>query len=377
MIGTTFKLGFDGTSVSRGLGNISSVVGRVGRQIGIGMAREVGTRMTDTLGRILSAVPESLAETMDWSGQLQDMSTQTGVSVKNLVELQEALRLSGAEGADTSRMISTLAANLSEAAKNGGPAADALRKLGLNAQEIAGMNIDQAFYTIGQRIAELTKTTRTPIEFTYLFGPKVGTQIVETSDKIAGLESSMADLFGARMGYKLIRFFKDFNGSMGQARNNVGDLASAMDGGLAARIDDMGDALGRWQTLKRSLGTMALDEVGRFGGGGGINRIFDSLDAEKFRPKIQELMSMLGRNLEVLLSQDLGKSFGDIFRNLGKSFGEGIKDSLKIDVKSLMPSLMGFGSGGKTAKAESDPALQKTNTLLSDIRREVGTARFA
>lgn len=375
MIGTTLKLGFDGTSVARGLGNISGLVGRFGKQIAIGATRRIGEGMTDMLGKIVTALPDAIKETADWAGNLTDMATQTGVSVEKLVLLEEALRLSGGQAADTSRMISVLADNLSTAATAGGPAADALKALGFEADELSRMGVDEAFYKIGKRVAELNKLTRTPITF---IDPDTGeqiTKIVETTEKMKGLETVMSDLFGAKMGYKLLRFFKDFDGSMGQATNNVGKLGHAINDGLAVDMDNFSDSLGRFETLKRSLSSIVLSEIFRStGGSNGVNRLFDFLDPEKIRPQIESFVSMIGRNLEVLLSQDLTTSLGDLMRNLGKSFGEGIRDSLKISVKDFLP---GFG-GGKTASNDgTGPLIEDTNSILTDIRKNTLTSYFA
>lgn len=377
MIGTTLKLGFDGTSVARGLSSVGKLVGNFGRQIAIGGARQIGARMTDTLGRALSYIPDMLGNTLDWAGEVNDMANQTGIAAERFIQLQEALRLSGAEGADTSRMISMMAKNIQEAAANGGPAAEALQKIGLRAQDLKNLNVDEMFYTIGRRIAELNKTTVTPFTMWNNDANAFTEHTVETTESLENMESIMSDIFGGKMGFKLIRFFKDFDGSMAQARRNVGGLASAMSGGMLGRMDDFGDALGRWETLKRSLSTIALDEFFRFSGGaGGVNAMFDKWDPEKLRGPIQDFTSMIGRNLEVVLTQGLGASLGDVMRNLGKSFGEGIRDAIQIDVKSFLPKWLGGGSG-QTTQA-SDPALKQTNNLLSDIRREVGgPARFA
>ena len=170
---------------------------------------------------------------------------------------------------------------------------------------------------------------------------------------------------------------KDFTGAMAQAENNVGKLAKAMGGDVASNMDTLGDAFGRFESFKRSLASMAIIETERAIGKGGIDKIFNFLDPEKVRPKVQELVSMLGRNLEVLLSQDLSKSFGDLMRNLGKSFGEGISSG--ISVKSLLPTWLGGGSGQPSASNGTTvgPLIEDTNTILSDIRKQTLTARFA
>lgn len=356
MIGTTFTLGFNGAAVQRGLGQVSGMLGRVSRQIGVGAARQIGAGVTDLMGRIVMAIPNALKETADWAGNMTDMSAQTGVSVESLIMLEEKLRLSGAAARDTSMIISRLADNLATASTEGGPAKDALNKLGFFADEFVGMNVDEAFEKIGQRVAEL--------------GPE-----------FVGLESIMGDLFGTRMGYKLIRFFKTFEESNAAAERNVGAFARSLGPtGLAGDLDTWSDALGRFETLKRSLSSMVLAELFRVSGGANsVDKMFSFLDPEKIRPKIQEAMSFIGRNLETLLSQDLTTSFGDIFKNMGKEFGEGLKSSFKIDTKSLIPMM--FGAFGQNNKGSGNDAatseLSRHTVLLERIEQKVGPAYFA
>lgn len=352
MIGTTFKLGFDGTSVSRGLGRVTGMLSKGMNAIGRGGLERVGHGVTDLMGRIVMAVPEALKSTADWAGNMTDMSMQTGVSIEKLVLMEEKLRLAGASASDTSRIISNLANNLHTAATDGGPATDALNKLGLKARDFVGIPIDEAFEKIGRTVADL--------------GPE-----------FAGLDSIMADIFGAKMGYKLIRFFKDFDGSTRQAENNVGKLGGSLNNGLAADLDKFSDAMGRFENFKRSLASMALGEMFRVtGGAGGVDSLFDSLDPEKLRPKIQELMSMLGRNTEVFLSQDLSKSLGEVFKNLGRSIGEGFKES--FNPKSFLPKWMGGDSASTGGAPGGDTAslLKDSNQLLKEIR-DKSVAKFA
>ena len=381
MIGTTLKLGFDGKAVDGGLkqtekkvGNFSLNVGKMfkgGIAGGVGAAAGLG--LVDILGKALTLPFDMSKEVADWSGELVDFSAQTDLSIGKIVKLQEALRLSGVEGADVSRIMSTLADNLYTAANEGGPTADALKRMGLNAAELQKMGLDEAFYTIGKRVAELNKTTDTEWKITNQLG-EVESRLTTTKTKFEGLETAMGDIFGSKMGYKLQRFFKDFNGSMGQAENNVGGLAQTMDSGLAQKLDKFTDALGRFQTWKRSVATIGLEEIFRNKGVEGMpDKVFDFLNPERVRPLVQQLGNMVGRNLEAVLSQDLTKSFDDFTRNLGRTFGQGFKESLKLSVGDFLPA---FG-GGKPSASNSRtvaPLIEDTNTILSDIRKNTFTA---
>lgn len=308
-IGTTVKVGFDGTAVKQGLAGMTGMfrrfggmLGGLGKQVGIGALRQGGVMAADLLTRLVTAVPEGIKETMDWAGNLTDMSAQAGVSVSKLVLMEEALRLAGASAKDTSMMLSRLKDNLYEAEKEAGPAREALMKLGLFLPDYKDLKIDDAFELIGRQVSQL------PNDF-------------------EGLESIMADLFGARMGYKMIRFFRDFEGGMRQAENNVGVFARRLDA-TAGGYDKMSDALGRFQMRWRETMSIIIDQVTGLFGDDWVDQLFDFMSPEKLRQTI------------VYLREQISSLFtGDLLKNslkeAGRMIGEGIRESLGMD-KGIM-----------------------------------------
>jgi len=320
-IGTTLKVGFDAAAVRKGFAGLGGMFGGVMRgfrQIGIGAARDVGARMTDLLGRVLMAVPQGIKETLDWAGNLTDMSAQTGVAVSKLVLMEEALRLAGASARDTSMIISRLADNLNEARDSTGPARDALNKLGFLAEDFANVPIDKAFEMIGKKAASLPKDFR-------------------------GLEGIMADLFGARMGFKLIRFFRDFDGGMKMAESNVGKFANRLDA-TAGGYDQMSDALGRFQMRWRELMSIVIDQAGSTFGTSWIDDMFDALSPEKVRQSLVFLREEVAGIFK-------GDGIGGMFKGIGRQIGEGIKESLSgMSAGSL---IKGMFTGAPTASTGS------------------------
>jgi hypothetical protein len=351
MIGTTFKLGFDSTSVSRGLGGLTRSLRTGLGRIGVGALERIGHRVTDLMGRIVMAVPEALKETADWAGGMTDMATATGMSVQELILLEEKFRLAGVSAKESGAVVSRFALNLKTARTEGGAAKDALNQLGFYATDFKDLSLDESFQKIGQRVQEM-------------------------APHLDNVEGIMADLFGAKIGYQQLKLFKDWAAVSAQAENNVGKLANAMNNGQAANLDRWSDALGRFENFKRSLASMALDEYFRISGGpGSVDRMFNFLDPEKIRPKIQEIMNLLGRNLEVFLNQDIGASFGDLFKNIGRSIGEGIAES--ISLKNLVPGWLGGNKPPTTTSASSPlPELQKHTALLQQIR-DKSVAKFS
>ncbi|MFO0201820.1 MAG: hypothetical protein ACK528_01680 [Alphaproteobacteria bacterium] len=355
MIGTTFKLGFDGTSVSRGLGNLTRGIGKGLGRIGIGAMERVGHKMTDLLGRMAMAIPDAIKETADWAGSLTDMSTATGMSISDLVVLEEKFRMAGVSAKESGAVVSRFAMNLKQAATEGGPAVDALRKLGFDGQFIVGKDIGEAFDILAQRLAI----------------------VAPTLDNVEGI---MADLFGAKLGYQQLKLFQDYAAVTKQAENNVKGLKKAMgDDGGAARLDQWGDALGRFENFKRGLVSIGMEEFFNFSGGpGGPDAFFDKFDPEKLRPKIQEI-SRLIRNTFTYFREGDGLSgiISDIGKQLGKSIADGLKESFSggFGLKDLI--FPGKKSDPSTTQNNITPELQKHTTLLTQIRDESGVSRFA
>jgi hypothetical protein len=317
MIGTTLKVGFDATKVNRGLGGLRGKLGRVGRQIGIGMARNVGARATDMLGRVLMAVPDAISETTDWMSNMTDMATQTGMTVKELIILEEKLRLSGAGMRDSSKMISTMTDALHEARNEIGPARDALNQLNFTADEFKDKTPAEAFDMLGKRAALL-------------------------GSDFDGLETAMADLFGAKMGFGLLRFFNDLEANSKKAVSNVGQFAEQSEKS-AVKMDALADTLGRWETIKRSFSSIVLDEFFRFGGDDAGDKLFDFLNPEKLRPQIQEIGKEIKAMFDRISSGEstiLGE-IAKIGRAIGKAIGDGIKESFGFGGDSWFSKLLG------------------------------------
>lgn len=326
MIGTSLKVTTSPEAVSKALGRVghkvnpnmsrrmgSVAAARLGgstfvRALGMGFLGGVATSIAGAAGAAIahSLSPDNLLATGEWASGLNDISNQTGVAIDKLVVMEEALRLSGAESTDTGRILSTLAKNLREAQTEGGPAAEALRKLGVAWSDYADRPINEAFDVIMRRLGEL--------------GPG-----------FKDAETAVADLFGTRLGFKLLRFARDFDVNMQQAKNNVAQLAGSMVT-TAPRIDQLFDGLGRIESFKRSLSSIALDEGMRlFGGPGGADRFFDNFDPEKLRPQLRQLMQAL-RNTGIYLREEgVGGLLKDVGRNIGREIGRGFVEDVAPD----------------------------------------------
>jgi hypothetical protein len=352
MIGSTVKLGFDATAVQKGLGGLGGLFGRIGRQIGIGGLRQAGAQVTDLMGRIILAVPQAGREMLDWVGNLNDMSMQTGISVDRLMLMEEALTIAGAKAADTSMIMSRFADNMYKATQGAETQKDALNKLGFGASDLKHMKLDEQFYTIGKAVSEL--------------GPE-----------FEGLEGIMGDLFGMRGGSKFIRFFRDFDGSLAKAKSNISSFGGMSQDAFEG-FDKIGEYLERWTMTRRSL--LAGFFEGAVGGSGikgaasGIDAMFDKLNG--MSDKMREFGKVFRTSIEYVAQTGVGNVFSDMFKGLGKSIGEGIAESIKesISPKGFIQSMNPFASN------KSDPLLkenQRQTAVLTRIQRDGITAKYA
>lgn len=357
-IGTTVRLGFDASAVKKGFSLLPRMFSGAMKGLkwaGVGAAAKVGAGVTDLLGKAIMAVPNGIKDMMDYAGTLNDISNQTKIAVKDLMVLEEAMRLSGAEG-DTARMISTFAKNLRSAMTEEGGPNTALRKLGFSPDEFKGLKVDDAFRKIGMAAKDF-------------------------QGDVGELEDIMSDLFGARMGYKLIRFFSDFEGNMKQASNNVGEWGDQMQE-RAQGIDDIGDAMGRWKNRWLQLMEVIFSNFNAMGNvdGNFVDRVFDWLNPEKIR----EILGKI-KNTGLFLSEALMRAFkgglkfedgewiqtdgliskfeelrkNGIFKSLGRDIADGFKEAFR-------PSGMFKSFIGKDKPATPD----RTTSQLIDLNRQ-------
>jgi hypothetical protein len=245
--------------------------------------------------------------------------------------------------------------NLFEASQGAEAQKTALNKLGFSAQDFKGKNIDEAFYTIGKAVSEL--------------GPD-----------FEGLEGIMADLFGARMGYKMIRFFRDFQGSMDIAKKNVSSFNAVSDDTFT-NFDNISDIMGRWAMTRRSLLAGFFEGLV---GANGIENAASSLDSMFDRlngmsDKMREMGKIMRNSFQYIQQEGLGNVAGEVFKALGKSIGEGIAESIKAAMPDMSPGGL-LKSLNPFASNSSDPLLkenQKQTGYLAKIQRDGVTAKYA
>lgn len=129
-------------SASRGFKGLDSAVAKVSA----GVAALAGAAA-------MGALVKSTVESTD---KLAKMSTQLGISAQALAELEYGAERSGSNVDQLGVALATMQKNLTDATRGTGEAIIALQELGIQADDLRGMNADQQFRVLADAISRLT-----------------------------------------------------------------------------------------------------------------------------------------------------------------------------------------------------------------------------
>lgn len=149
------------------------------------------------------AVVQGFSDALDLGGRLNELSSRTGETAGKLLVLETAFKNSGLQADQVGTAINKLQNFMQDAANGGEKQRAAMQSLGVSMSDLAG---------------------KTPTEQMQVF-----------ADKIAGIEDPTAraaaasEVFGDKLGGKLLPLFSDFSGNLEDARAKVGSLEQVMD----------------------------------------------------------------------------------------------------------------------------------------------------
>jgi hypothetical protein len=179
-----------GQEVNRGIGGIGSVLGSLTGGI---VALGAGLSAAGLVAFAKSAI--------DAADDMRDLSQRTGVTVENLSRFDQAAKMSGTSIESVGSAMVKLSRGLSAAAATGaGPAADALKTLGISAVDAAGRlrGADEVMLEVSDRFAQLPDGAQKATLAVQLFG-KSGAELIpllnEGRQAIEGLDASMSSAF--------------------------------------------------------------------------------------------------------------------------------------------------------------------------------------
>ena len=181
--------------------------------------RGLGTQMLALGAGIVAPLALAAKAFADTGSQLSDMAARTGVSVEALGELGYAAQQSGASLEDVEKAVRTMQRTITAATNGSDQAAEALDRVGLSAEALAGLKPEQQFAAIAAALARIEDPTQRAATAMGVLG-KSGTTLLPMVADLAALRA--------------------------EARR----LGVVMSGGQAKLADDLGDAFDR---VKASL----------------------------------------------------------------------------------------------------------------------------
>jgi hypothetical protein len=173
--------------------------------------RGLGTQMLALGAGIVAPLALAAKSFADTGSQLNDMAARTGVSVEALGELGYAAQQSGASLEDVEKAVRTMQRTITAATTGSDQAAQALDRVGLSAESLAGLKPEQQFAAIAAALARIEDPTQRAATAMGVLG-KSGTTLLPMVADLAALRA--------------------------EARR----LGVVMSGGQAKLADDLGDA---------------------------------------------------------------------------------------------------------------------------------------
>ena len=346
-IGTTVKVGFDGEEVKRGFAGLKNGFSAIGRTMGKGAALVGGMMAAQTLEGIIIKAATGTNELADFAGAAEDVALQTGSTVSEIIRLNRALELAGAQ-VDAGRMLSTLADNMYDATHGGTELQDTFAKIGLSAAELARMKPIDQFKTIMKTLSQY-------------------------KGSIGELGDITETIFGAKMGIQTIRFFQNADVMAGEMGADVAAFAKNVENS-AGKLGSFSDQIGRLKYLWRGINLAVFDMMG--GNGEYLKKLFDGLESAINQGDFSKLGYMLKSEFAKALEIFNDSAFMDAIRNAMKSLGESFGDGIKGSIKDLVPSIGFpniFGGSKDTSTTQLLHEVQKSNSYLASIERTNGT----
>lgn len=148
--GVFVEIGADAKKFFATLARVNAQISKAGKAMAM-----MGARLT-AVGTAITAPIAGAASAFSSVGDaIQKMAERTGLSTEAVSALAFAAEQSGTDMATLEKGIRTMQRTLDDAATKGGEAAAALRRLGLDAGQLAGMNPEQQFEVMAQALSQI------------------------------------------------------------------------------------------------------------------------------------------------------------------------------------------------------------------------------
>jgi hypothetical protein len=235
----SFTLGLETSNFLRGIGMASSQILSLA-----GFAQGLQAAMNATWAAV------------ERGGVLNDLSARTGESVKNLYQLQEAFKVVGVSADNVPTMILKMQKALSGVSDGGEKTSKAFGALGLNMDDLKGLDAPAQFAAIGQALAGLNKESAAGIA-SILFGREGAGNMLQLARDAQGFNEALADSLQEAVAFERIAAAADKVGDvLGRIKGKVAGLFAGVAEGILPILQQAFDYLNSfdWVGIGRKIG---------------------------------------------------------------------------------------------------------------------------
>jgi hypothetical protein len=243
------------------------------------------------------AVVQGFGDALDLGGRLSELSARTGESAGKLLVLETAFKNAGLGAETVGTSINKLQNFMQDAANGGDKQVDTMKRLGISMAELQG---------------------KTPTEQMQIFADKIAA-IDDPTQRAA----TASDVFGDKLGGKLLPLLTDFSPALDDAREKVGSMEQVMDEN-AATFDTAGETI---DTVKGKMTTFAagvLSEV--IPAVRGLGEEMSKVDFASFGEKVGEVL--VGK-IEKFKDATTGAS--ELVKFLNNALGSAVNSAIPVD----------------------------------------------
>jgi hypothetical protein len=179
------RLGLNTAGFETGLKRAESLTTRFGKSV----AGSVKGQFAAAFGA--AAIAQMTRNTIEYAGEIEDMSDRLGVSTDFIQEQAFALKMAGAEMQDLIPIMQQIAKTRAEALRDRtGDAAQAFGRLGITALDLQSMKLEQIYMKLGQAVKNAANSQIVLVDSLKVMGKSAGAVIPAMR---AGLQGAAQD----------------------------------------------------------------------------------------------------------------------------------------------------------------------------------------
>lgn len=307
----------------------------------------VAMRITATAAAGASAGLLVLAENAARSADaLAKQADKLGIATEKLAAMQLAGRLTGVENEKLTLGLQRMTRRIAEAAQGTGEAQGALRELGLDAKQLAGLTLDQQFQRIAERMADVDGQAH-KIRLAFKLFDSEGVDLVRTLDVMGDGFSQIED----------------------EARR-FGVALSRVD---ARKLEQANDAVERAQTAWQGIGTRIALAIAPIKENLANSFADAAAEAEGFQAQIDFAMRALVVGVNFAANSIRGIAIAFKFAQLAMLELQRLKAPLEDAARSELEFQLRLQKEFLDKLSENDPARHEVEGRVKALQNRLAT----